>query len=63
MGRVVGDACSGTVELDGEPLECDGADGWRLVDESHVELVGDACARFRDSAMVSAEFPCDVILI
>lgn len=65
QGRVtLGQECLGTVMLDEAPLACDDADGWRLVDETHIELVGTACERFRTAtSAVRASFPCGVILI
>jgi hypothetical protein len=36
--------------------------GWRLSDESSIELVGDACTNFRigDDEALAATFPCAV---
>jgi Mg-chelatase subunit ChlD len=58
-------ACRGTVTLNSQKLECDGADGWRLKDETHIELQGTACTSLKDNAQVqlSATFPCDVVEI
>ena len=58
-------ACSGNVELNGTPLECDGPNGWHVVDETHIELSGDACELFLDNAtsVLRASFPCSVVLI
>jgi len=66
MGRVdPAAACSGTVTLDGAPLACDAPDGWRLVDERHLELLGAACDDLlsRDGVVVEASFPCEALLI
>jgi hypothetical protein len=59
---VLGRECDGRVTLDGNPLSCNDADGWRLRDESTLELVGAACARLRmqSDATVEAKFPCEV---
>lgn len=58
-------ACNGTVRVNGTPVPCDDPNGWRPVDESHIELVGEACDRVSSLAGVTidASFPCDVILI
>lgn len=60
-----GSECSGTVELNGNPLECNGPDGWRLADPTHIELLGQACDRFMSNpdGMLSARFPCGVVVI
>ena len=41
-----------------------GADGWRLVDSTHIELLGTTCEMFKTtaSAMLIANFPCDVVV-
>ncbi|HJL17687.1 MAG TPA: VWA domain-containing protein [Sandaracinaceae bacterium LLY-WYZ-13_1] len=57
-------ACSGEVRLDGEPLACDAPDGWRLVDESHLELTGASCdALLEGDTRIEATFPCHALLI
>jgi len=61
-GRVTGDACSGTVTLGEDALICDDADGWRLIDPTHIELLGAACAALRTTELpLEATFPCDVV--
>ena len=65
-GRVDPDmACSGEVRLNGELLPCDEPNGWRAVDESHIELLDDACDTLKsgNGAVLEAEFPCNAILI
>lgn len=66
-GRIenLDDACSGRVELNGRALPCDDPDGWRAVDETHIELQGEACETLQSGpgATLEATFPCDVILI
>lgn len=60
--------CEGEVVLstDADPqgrrLECDGANGWRVVDANTIELVGQACIDLRQSreARVKGTFPCNV---
>jgi hypothetical protein len=58
------EACEGTVVLNGRELECNGENGWRAVDASTIELVGDACDTLLESPGVTLEarFPCDFIL-
>ena len=53
----------GFVELNGESLPCDDPDGWRIIDERHIELVGAPCDQWlsEPSAMVHARFPCAVV--
>lgn len=63
-GKVtVGSECLGYVELNSVEQECDGPDGWRLVDESHIELQGQACDIFKTdpNVILNATFPCDVV--
>lgn len=63
-GRVrEGTECKGEVTLDGEPLECNGADGWELADESHLLLKGTACDAYKlaPAAVVNATFPCEAL--
>lgn len=68
-GRIqdVDEACgpSSDVRLGGNRLTCGDPDGWRVVDETHIELLGDACQMFQSSAGIrlDAEFDCGVILI
>jgi hypothetical protein len=57
-------ACTGTVTLNGRELVCDDPDGWRVVDESHIEILGEACNELTaGGAVLEASFPCDVVLI
>ena len=51
--------CQGTVMLNGSPIECNGANGWKLVDPRHIQLQGSACKTLMDkAALVDARFPC-----
>lgn len=62
-GRVTsGDPCAGSVKLNGIDLACDDGDGWELVDEQHIRLLGDACDELKSGADVTldVEFPCSV---
>ena len=58
-------ACAGTVRLNRVPLPCDDPNGWRAIDETHIELQGDACDTLQSGPGVQLEatFPCDIILI
>jgi hypothetical protein len=60
-------ACTGTVRVLGasEPLPCNDPNGWRAIDETHIELTGTACDSFLEArgSTVSATFPCETILI
>jgi Mg-chelatase subunit ChlD len=60
-----GDPCLGTVELNGEKLECKHSDGWELADPKHIRLLGKACSDYKtlQNAMVRARFPCDVDVV
>lgn len=65
-GRIAPEqACEGSiVEMTGRGvLEC-GTD-WRALDETHIEILGEACQEFLESrgATIDAQFPCEVILI
>jgi hypothetical protein len=55
-----GTECDGTVTLNGGDLECNGKNGWKLVDPKHIELVGDACDDLKSSAdvLLDVTFPC-----
>jgi hypothetical protein len=50
--------------INGNPLECNGADGWRLKDSFTIELLGATCEMFKKtaSAMLIGNFPCDVVV-
>jgi hypothetical protein len=50
--------------MNGNPLACDGGDGWRALDETHIELTGGACAEFlgNPAASVNASWPCGVVV-
>lgn len=53
--------CSGTVALSGRALACEQErDGYRMLDESRLELLGDACDTFKrdPQASLSVSFPC-----
>ncbi len=57
-------ACSATVMLNGSSIDCDDPNGWHVIDETHIELTGDACTTLQSGPGVTltASFPCDVIL-
>jgi hypothetical protein len=64
-GEVEGDACLGSVELNGTPLDCDDDDGWELVDARHIRLLGDACDELKAGGDVHLDvsFPCGVVSV
>jgi hypothetical protein len=62
-GRVgAGDPCLGTVTLNGEELACNDPNGWELVDDSHIRLMGRACDDLKSQAdaLLAVSFPCAV---
>jgi hypothetical protein len=70
-GVVMGKECAGEVTINGTPLACNGpggmgtgADGWRLIDSFHIELLGTTCEMFKATSgtMLIGNFPCDVVV-
>ena len=59
-----GSECQGYVEVNGNRLDCDSPNGWRLVDERTFELTGTECDDFLTDpeSMLHADFPCDVFV-
>jgi hypothetical protein len=57
--------CEGSVTLNGDALECNGDDGWVLIDSRHIRLQGDACERLMStsSGLLEANFPCGVFMV
>ncbi|MCC6873219.1 MAG: VWA domain-containing protein [Sandaracinaceae bacterium] len=61
--------CSGTINLIvggmTMSLPCNDPNGWRAIDETHIQLQGDACDLLLSSpgASVQGVFPCEIILI
>jgi hypothetical protein len=54
-----GKESSGTVTLDGDPLELDGPDGWQVNSPSQIELLGDACETIKSGQHdLEIKFPC-----
>jgi hypothetical protein len=55
-------AGDGKVHLDGKVLTFNDPNGWKVVDATHVELVGQACSTLNseDTPQVDITFPCDV---
>lgn len=58
-------ACTGTVIVGGQELECNGPDGFELVDEKTLRLNGATCEMYKNSVdtLVDATFPCEAIII
>jgi hypothetical protein len=64
-GRLdVNRACEGTVDLNGAALGCNDPNGWRPIDNGHIELMGDACRTFMGdpTVMLNAAWPCGVVV-
>ncbi len=58
------EADRGTVMLDDVQLPMSDENGWRLVTDSRIELVGSACDTLKSGDHTfSAQFPCDVVII
>lgn len=57
------DRCVGKVELNGGELKCGDSDGYRLVDESSLEVQGDACDKLKLGGTLSARFPCGSVIV
>ena len=58
-GVKAGSECGGNVTLDGSALGCNDANGWSLLDATHIRLHGTACAMVKSStAVLAADFPC-----
>ncbi|MET0387575.1 MAG: vWA domain-containing protein [Polyangiales bacterium] len=57
-------ACEGQVLIDGQPVQCDQPDGWKVVDATHIVLQGAACAQLKSSPLtqLEARFACDVLI-
>jgi hypothetical protein len=53
-------ACEGSVRLDGVALPCDDPNGWKVIDERNIRLLGTACEKLRTSheAVIEASFAC-----
>jgi hypothetical protein len=51
---------TGTVTLDGEPLELDDENGWQVNTPSQIELLGSACEAIkRGGHDIDIQFPCE----
>jgi hypothetical protein len=51
---------TGTITLDGEELELDGDDGWRVNTRSQIQLLGQACETIkRGKHDLDIKFPCE----
>jgi hypothetical protein len=57
-------ASEGAVALDGTNLDYGNANGWRMIDETHLEVIGTACeSTLGNSKVLSVGFPCSVATI
>jgi len=63
-GGSAGKQCAGMVSVDGVPLECNGENGWELVDMQQIRLKGTACESFKAnvSSVLNAKWPCDSLV-
>ena len=57
----------GGVFLNGQPVQLDpnNTNGWDMINDTQLELFGDACATFQDpseTASINLEFPCDIVI-
>jgi hypothetical protein len=57
-----GNACDGSVVLNGTPLGCNDQNGWELVDPRTIRLLGSACDQLKSGSEVALDvsFPCNV---
>lgn len=55
--------CMGTIKINGVALPCNDPNGWMLKDKSTITITGTACDDYRNnlSAVLEADFPCEVI--
>jgi hypothetical protein len=63
---VAGKECAGDVKLNGQPLACNTADGYRVrEDRASLQLTGAACATLQTSpqAQLSASFACEDVIL
>lgn len=59
-----GSECDGTVTLNEEELGCNDTNGWRLVDEDTIELMGSACDTWKAGLVdLEASWPCDAAVL
>lgn len=56
--------CAGAdVQLNGNPVPCETADGWHAVDATHIRLQGTSCDELTATGgTVTASFPCGIVL-
>ena len=55
-------ACDGLVQIDGEELVCNGADGFGLRDPNTLRLSGTACTAYKaDPQALHVSYPCDAL--
>lgn len=64
-GVKVGKECTGKVLFNGTELECNGENGFVLLDSFTIELKGTTCETFKNSidSSLQADFPCDAIVV
>jgi hypothetical protein len=64
QGVKLGQECTGTVMFEGQPLECNGDNGFELKDPKTLTIKGTTCETYKSSidSTVSAVFPCESII-
>jgi hypothetical protein len=60
-----GDACEGTVTLNGAALECGDANGWELSTPRTIRLLGSSCDMLKSDpdVVLHVSFPCSVHVV
>lgn len=59
-----GDACLGTVKLNGRELVCGDENGWELSSPRHIRLLGTACDELKGGMVeLDVRFPCEVDVV
>jgi len=52
------------VRINNDKIQCGDPNGYQLLDEKTIEFLGESCDRIQQpNATVTAEFPCEVIII
>lgn len=60
-----GDACEGTVTLNGQALGCGDENGWELTTPRTIRLLGSACDALKagEDVLLDVSFPCSVHVV
>jgi hypothetical protein len=64
QGVKPGQECTGTVTFEGQPLECNGDNGFELKDPKTITIKGTTCETYKSSvdSTIDAVFPCEAIV-